>query len=150
MAGTITYFTVENFAEQAVFSDSDLKCTINNIVFRKGDIFANLEIKKVIDTCKKYNNFGVNTLIVKKDKELTIWIEERVLANNKSDNLQKDGNHAASTQPQTNQSLYTKTVIKKYRGREYEETVVDWATVRQLQQTNQQKPRRKYRGQYID
>ena len=147
MAGKITYFTVEHFTKKGVFSDSGLKYTINDVVFRKKDTFANLEIKKVIDTCKKYNNFGVNTLIVEKDNELTIWIEEKRLADNKPDNSQKDGNHPASTQPQTNQSLPTKTVVKKYRGREYEETVVDWAA---LQQVNQQKPRRKYRGQYID
>ena len=147
MAGKTTYFTVENFAEQAAFSDSGLS-TIDNVVFRKGNTFANLEIKKVLDTCNKYNNFGVNTLIVKKDNEITIWIEEKLLADNKPDS-QQDENHLASTQPQTNQSLPTKTVIKKYRGQEYEETVVDWAAL-QLQQTNQHSSRRKYRGQYID
>lgn len=147
MAGKITYFTVEDFASKGVFSDSGLKCTVNNVVFRKGDAFAGSEIKKVLDTCNKYNNFGLNTLIVKKENELTIWIQEEPSASNKPNNSIQDRNHPASTQPQTNQSLPTKTVVKKYRGREYEETVVDWAA---LQQTNQSKPRRKYRGQYID
>ena len=142
MAGKTTYFTVESFAEQAAFSDSGLS-TIDNIEFRKGDTFVDLEIRKVLDTCNKYNNFGVNTLIVKKDNELTIWIEEKLLANNKPDNSQQDKNHPASTQPQTNQPLPTKTVIKKYRGQEYEETVVDWAALQQLQQTNQHSSRRK-------
>ena len=146
MAGKITYFTVEDFAKGGVFNDSGLKCTINNVVFRKGDAFADIEIKKVLDTCNKYNNFGVNTLIVKKENELTIWIEE-LSASNKLNNFQEDSTHLASTQPQTNQSLPTKTVVKRYRGREYEETVVDWAAV---QQVDRQKPRRKYRGQYID
>ena len=43
--------------------------------------------------------------------------------------------------------LPTKTVVKKYRGQEYQETIVDWTA---LQQIDRQKPRRKYRGQYID
>lgn len=147
MAGKITYFTVEDFEKRGVFSDSGSKCTVNNAVFRKGDVFADIEIKKVLDTCNKYNNFGVDTLIVKKENELTIWIQEELSASNKPNNSIQDRNHPASTQPQTNQSLPTKTVVKRYRGREYEETVVDWAAV---QQVDRQQPRRKYRGQYID
>ena len=147
MAGKITYFTVEDFASKGVFSDSDLKCTVNNVVFRKGDVFADIEIKKALDTCNKYNSFGVDTLIVKKENELTIWIQEELSASNKPNNSIQDRNHPASTQSQTNQSLPTKTVVKRYRGREYEETVVDWAAIQQI---NQPKARRKYRGQYID
>ena len=144
MAGITTYFTVENFTQKGVFSDSGLS-TIDNVVFRKGDTFRDFEIKKVLDICNKYNNFGVNTLIVKKQNELTIWIEEFSVSNKSSNS--EDLNHLASTQPQTNQPVPTKTVVKRYRGREYEETVVDGAA---LQQMNQQKPRRKYRGQYVD
>ena len=147
MTGKITYFTIKDFAEKGVFDDSSSKCIINDAVFRKSDTFADFEIKKALDTCNKYNNFGVDTLVVKKDNELTIWIEEEFSTSNETNNSQENLNHSPSTQPQTNQSLPTKTVIKKYRGREYEEIVVDWAAV---QQTNQHSSHRKYRGQYID
>ena len=147
MAGITTYFTVEDFAQKGVFSDSGLS-TVDDVVFRKGNTFAEFEIKKVLDICNKYNNFGVNTLIVKKENELTIWIEDSAF--NKSNNSYEDPNHPAPTQPQSDRSVPTKTVIKRYRGREYQETVVDWTALQQLQQTNQPKPPRKYRGQYID
>ena len=147
MTGITTYLTIENFTQKGLFSDSGLS-TIDNVVFRKGNTFADFEIKKVLDTCNKYNNFGVDTLIVKKDNELTIWIAE-FSASDKPSDSHEDLNHPASTQPQIDRSLPTKTVVKRYRGREYEETVVDYAALQQLQ-TNQLKPRRKYRGQYID
>ena len=57
-------------------------------------------------------------------------------------------NNQVATQPaEDKQSLPTKTITKRYRGQEYEEVVIDWAAV---QQNQQNKPRRKYRGQYID
>ena len=148
MAGNTTYFTLENFTKQGVFDDSGSKCTVKDIVFVKGDTFADVEIKKVLDTCNEYNNFGVNTLIVKKENKLTIWIEE-LSASNKPSNSQENLNHPASTQPQTDR-FPTKTVVKRYRGRIYQETVVDWAAIQRTNQTDPQKPRRKYRGQYID
>ncbi|MEO1673086.1 MAG: hypothetical protein AAFR77_20300 [Cyanobacteria bacterium J06631_2] len=42
----------------------------------------------------------------------------------------------------------TKVVTKRYRGQVYEETVVDWAAVKQM--PTMDKSRRKYRGNYID
>ena len=143
MPGKIIYFKTEEFNQRGEFNQFASECKINNLMFRKGDAFKHHEIKRVLDTCNKYNGFDVNTLIVKGEDDLTIWIEE------KSKRLAfEDSDNKIAAQPETNpQSLPTKTVTKRYRGQVYEETVVDWAAVQQL---NQQKPRRKYRGQYID
>ncbi len=142
MAGKITYFNTEEFNQQGVFNHLGSECKINDLVFRKGSTLAHLEIKQVLDTCNKYSNFDINTLIVKSEDDLTIWIEEKSQRPISQDNQ-------VTPPPQTNQqSMPTKTVTKRYRGQVYEETVVDWAAI---QQTNQQgKPRRKYRGQYVD
>jgi len=144
MPGKNIYLSVDDFNDRGIFKSSGLECTIDNLVFRKGDTVEHLRIKEILDLCKKYHSFNRNTLIVKYKNYLTICIEE----NNKqvSNTLTSQANTSAV--PQSNNSgLPTKTVTKRYRGQVYEETVVDWAAVQQEQQN---KPRRKYRGQYID
>ena len=145
MAVKITYFKKEDFLQQGEFNQFASECKINNLAFRKGDTLKNHEIKQVLDICNKYNGFDINTLIVKGEDDLTIWIEEKSqrTASQDSDN----SSEIAAPPSAAQQPLPTKTVTKRYRGQVYEETVVDWAAVQQL---NQQKPRRKYRGQYID
>ena len=145
MAGKITYFKTEEFNQLGVFNQLGSECTINDLVFRKGATLAHLEIQQVLDTCNKYSNFGINTLIVKSEDDLTIWIEEK----SQRPIFQDNQNHQVASPPQANQqSIPTKTVTRRYRGQVYEETVIDWAAIQQMNQ--QGKPRRKYRGQYID
>lgn len=147
MAGKITYLNLKDFTKQGVFDEFEVKCSIGDLVFRKGDTLGQHEIKTVLDTCNKYNSFGIDTLIVQGKNDLTIWIEEKFKAAS-AQSEPKDNKDNQTAQPQPNhQSLPTKTVTKKYRGQVYEEVVVDWAAV---QQTNQPKPRRKYRGRYVD
>ncbi|HEY9767286.1 MAG TPA: hypothetical protein V6C71_02120 [Coleofasciculaceae cyanobacterium] len=129
-----------------MFDQSGTKCTIDGLVLKKGDRSGHDDIQKIMSSCRQYNLLGINTIVVKGDNDLTIWIEE------KSQTIQEAGvtkDDEVTRQPlANNQSLPTKTVTKQYRGQVYEEVVVDWAA---MQQTNQQnKPRRKYRGQYID
>lgn len=54
-----------------------------------------------------------------------------------------------SEQKDTVKAVPTKKVIRQYRGQTYEVEVPDYSAMQQASQ-NQQKPRRKYRGQYID
>lgn len=138
MVNKITYFKIEDFYQTADFRHQGSECKINDLVFRKGNTFGHHEIKQVLDICNKYQNFDTNTLIIKGEQELTIWIEDK---------SQQPNTQAIETNS-TPQSLPTKTVTKRYRGQVYEEEVVDWAAVQQANQQN--KPRRKYRGQYID
>lgn len=145
MAGKITYFKTEEFDQRGEFNQHSSECKINNLFFRKGNTLGHHEIKQVLDTCNKYNNFDINTLIVKGENDLTIWIEEK----SKRSAAQDSQDHPAASQPQANrQSAPTKTVTKRYRGQVYEEEVVDWAAMQQMNQPD--KARRKYRGQYID
>lgn len=144
MAAKITYLKTEDFEQQGVFNHLGSECEINNLFFRKGDTLRDYEIKQVLDICNKYHKFDINTLIIKGEQELTIWIEEK----SKRIASKSTQNNQVPQQYQVNkQSLPTKTITKKYRGQVYEEVVVDWAAV---PQKTQPKPRRKYRGQYID
>ena len=145
MPGKNLYLSVDDFNDQGTFDPSGLECTMNNLVFRKGDTVENFRIKEILDACKKYNGFNINTLIIKSKNHLTIWIEEK----NKpiSDASVASQENPPVVSQSDNNKLPTKTVTKKYRGRVYEETVIDWSAVQQLKQN---KPRRKYRGQYID
>lgn len=143
MTGKTTYLKTEDFRQRGNFNRFDSECRIDNLVFRKGDTLPQQDIQQVLDICNKYNKFDINTLIIKSGDNLTIWIEE------KSQRSICDQNNTQSSTTQVSQpSLPTKTVTKRYRGQVYEETVVDWAAIQQV--GNQNKPRRKYRGQYVD
>ena len=143
MPSKTTYFKTEEFYQLGELNQHSSECKINNLMFRKGDTLGHHEIKQVLDTCNKYNKLDINTLIVKGENDLTVWIEEKSL---RPADLQ---DHPAASQPPVNQqSLPTKTVTKRYRGQVYEETVVDRAAMQQMNQPG--KARRKYRGQYID
>lgn len=150
MAGKTTYLTIKEFKNQAVLNQFDSECTVNNLSFKKEETLEHHRIKEVLDICNKYNNFNINTLIVNSQETLTIWIEEKSQASSAQDiEIQEDkGNQDKIESRQTNQSIPTKKVIKRYRGQVYEEVVVDWGAMQQLNQQN--KSPRKYRGQYID
>ena len=135
MPGKSTYLNATYFNKEGVFDSSGFECTINNSYFRKGNSLSNQDIKEVLNICKKYHNCDLSTLIVKDQETLTIWIEEKSSKN--------------EAEPAKNSSMPTKTVTRRYRGQVYEETVVDWSAVQQSNLPDN-KPRRKYRGQYID
>ncbi len=148
MASKITYIKTEDFETRRVLGSSSSECTLNNLLFRKSDAFDHHQIKEVLDICNKYNGFNINTLVVKSQDILTIWIEEKS-KNTQSLESPENKHQEANRQIQSvNQPLPTKKVTKKYRGQEYEEEVVDWAAVQEMSQQN--KPPQKYRGQYID
>ena len=148
MAGKITYLNKEEFLQQGEFDQFATECKLDGLVFRRGDTSKPHEIKQVLDTCNKYNKFDTNTLIIKGDNELTVWVEEK--SQRSATFPQAESAPQASVPPPaTNQQgLPTKTVTKRYRGQVYEETVVDWAAVQLMQQ--QQKQPRKYRGQDVN
>jgi len=144
MVGKITHFKAEDFNQKGTFNQFHSECQLDNLEFKKGDAFKHEEIKQVLDSCKKYNNFGINTLIIQSESNLTIWIEQRFKDRADSEET------TASTATQA--PLPTKTVAKRYRGQVYEETVIDWAAVAMQKQgiQTENKQRRKYRGNYID
>lgn len=144
MSGKITYFQTEEFYQRGIFSRHQTECKIDELVFTKGDTLKHHEIKQILDTCNKYNKFDINTLIIKGENDLTVWIEDKA---QRPDSYDLENNQVATQPVENKQSLPTKTVTKRYRGQVYEEVVVDWAAVQQNQQS---KPRRKYRGQYLD
>ena len=145
MPGKINYFNKEDFNRRGVFNQFYSECKINDSVFRKNDVFKKEEIKQVLNTCKKHNQLGFNTLIVRSSSDLTIWVEHKFQPSVKSDRQPVETAQKPST------TLPTKTVTKRYRGQVYEETVIDWAAVAlQKQGTPEGKSRRKYRGNYID
>ena len=104
----------------------------------------------MLDICKKYKESNLKTLIVRSQDIYTIWIEEKSkTASSQTMEAPENRKQKANIQTQpNNQPIPTKKEIKKYRGQVYEEEVVDWAVVQQMNQQNN--PRCKYRGQYID
>jgi len=70
MTGKITHFKYKDFDEQGTFNQFHSECRLDNLLFRKGDTLKHQEIQQVLNTCKKYNNFGANTLIVQGESDL--------------------------------------------------------------------------------
>lgn len=171
MAGTTRYFTTKNFTLEGVFDEFGLEYTINNLVYRKSASLEFHKLTEVFNICKEYNDFGINILVVRGKEHLTIWIEDKSKSyrskNEEINNKQTVVPHSQSVSTNevvkkyrgqeyegekiiisNHQSVPTKKVVKKYRGRVYEEEVVDWSKMQPINQQN--KPPRKYRGQYID
>ena len=149
MPGKIIYLNQEDFNQRGVFNQFHSECELDGSAFRKNDTLKHQEIKQVLDTCKKYNNFGVNTLIIKSESDLTIWIEQ---TSQRATNSDLPTAASQTNPPASQQALPTKTVTKRYRGQVYEETVVDWTAVAMQNKSlpTEGKQRRKYRGNYID
>ena len=149
MPGKIIYLNQEDFNQRGVFNQFHSECELDGSAFRKNDTFKHQEIKQVLETCKKYNNFGVNTLMIKSESDLTIWIEQ---ISQRATNSDLPTAASQTDAPASQQALPTKTVTKRYRGQVYEETVVDWAAVAMQNKSlpTEGKQRRKYRGNYVD
>ena len=145
MAGTTTYLESKELVQKGTFNKSGSEYTLDNIVFRKSKTWNGSDIEQAKDACNKYHKFDLSTLIVKEENKLTIWIEKKssITATKKNTEPQETIQTQKDKQP-----IPTKTITKKYRGQEYEQVVVDWTAIQQTDLEN--KPRRKYRGQYID
>lgn len=145
MTGTTTYLESKELDQKGTFNQSGSEYTLDNIVFRKSKTWNGGEIEQAKDACNKYHKFDLNTLIVKEENKITIWIEKKssITATKKNTEPQETIQTQEERQP-----ISTKTITKKYRGKEYEQVVVDSAAIQQTDLQN--KPRRKYRGRYID
>ena len=145
MTGTTTYLESKELVQKGTFNKSGSEYTLDNMVFRKSKTWNDGDIEQAKDACNKYHKFDLSTLIVKEENKLTIWIEKKssITASIKKTEPQETIQIQEDRQP-----IPTKTITKKYRGQEYEQVVVDSAAIQQTDLEN--KPRRKYRGQYID
>ena len=145
MSGKIAYYNKKHFLKRVDFDRTGSKCTIKDLVFEKGETLKHRNLKKAMNYCKQYNDRNLSTIVVRGEQDIVIWIEKKPqTTSTKSQNDKTE----VKISPQTSQQpLPTKTVTKKYRGQVYEEVVIDWAAVQQIKQP---KPRRKYRGQYVD
>ncbi len=76
MAVKSTYLTVNNPKEQVSFDSTGLRCKINEINFTQKSSLEDREIKEVLNICKKYHASNLDTLIIKDNNILTIWMEE--------------------------------------------------------------------------
>lgn len=76
MTGT-TYLEFKELDQKGTFNKSGSEYTLDNIVFRKSKTWNSGEIEQAKDACNKYHRFDLNTLIVKEENKLTIWIEKK-------------------------------------------------------------------------
>ena len=143
MEGKISYLVLKKFHQQGTVDSSGSKYTMDGSTFSKGETFDKEEIKQALQICNQHSREKTNTLIVKDEGSVVIWVEDKPYK--PDDNKILESNPINTQQP--DRQLLTKKVIKRYRGQTYEETVIDWEA---MQQTGRQNSIRKYRGQYVD
>jgi hypothetical protein len=161
----IKQITEQEFQQQTLYQKNDLSIRFENDRFKKGLTFSITMQEQAINYCQRLVAKSLSSLLVKEKYSFTVWVQEKNLESQetklKSDfsvtNLElvtedtnfQDEVKIASTPRQIQQQISTKKVTKLYRGQTYEVEIPDYS-IASPEMQNQPKPRRKYRGQYID
>ena len=133
--------------------------------FNKGFTFSLAMQEQAIKHCQKFATQKLKSLLVKGRYGITVWIQAQSSKSEEikleslpsteiikpSDNESSSVNfNAGSNNSQENitSKIPIKKVTRVYRGQTYEVEIPDYSTIQNI--SGQQKPRRKYRGQYVD
>ena len=132
--------------------------------FNKGFTFSLAMQEQAIKHCQKFATQKLKSLLVKGRYGITVWIQtqssnsEEVLEFLPSIEIVKPSDDESSSvnfnagannsQENITHEIPAKKVTRVYRGQTYEVEIPDYSTIQNI--SGQQKPRRKYRGQYID
>ena len=128
--------------------------------FNKKFTFSLEMQERAIKYCQKFAAKKIKSLLVKGEYGITVWIEtqnsnfkeikleslpptEIIKPSNDESNIESN-----NSQEHITHKIPTKKVTRVYRGQTYEVEVLDYSALQNM--PKQQKPRRKYRGQYID
>lgn len=120
--------------------------------------------EQAIKYCQKFAAKKIKSLLVKGKYGITIWIQtqnsnseeikseipitEIVKPSNNKSNSVNSALELDNSQENITHKIPTKKVTRVYRGQTYEVEIIDYSTLHNM--PKQQKPRRKYRGQYVD
>lgn len=180
MIGFVTQIAESEFKSNSNWDSDSLTVDFDDSSFKKGPTFALGMEEQALTYCKKLSTQHLKSLIVKNKYSLTIWIQQQIAAigshspdtttqpqtktnadlpkttmvkhyRGQTYEVEVTDNSAQSAEQQQAAApkIPTKKVIRQYRGQTYEVEVPDYSAIQNLA-ANQQKPRRKYRGQYID
>ena len=147
----ILKFTKAFLDKKGAFTPDGKTIKFYNLIFAKENLsFSLKEQEKAVEYCKKSLQNNEIYLIVETELELEIWKRNLEVEPDKSkeaDNSLKE----TSSQPinDIEEEIPTKKIMKKYRGKVYEEIVPDTSSLNQNSSVSQPK-RLKYRGKYIN
>lgn len=165
MTNYIRQITELEFKQQSLNSQDPVVTYFQNDCFKKGATFSLAMQEQALKYCQKYLDKGLNSLLVQSKHYFTIWIQstntesqpthlKANLSPVNSELVAKDTNFQSIQKVVAVDSINEaqipkKKVTKLYRGVAYEIEAPDHSLIQQTVQ-DQLKPRRKYRGQYID
>lgn len=137
--------------------------------FSKGFTFSLGMQEQAIKFCQKLAAKKIKSLLVKGKHGITIWIQTKgdnseginpkyhlpttekevtKQSYDESTNITSSNAELNNSQENRTNKVPTKKVTRVYRGQTYEVEIPDYSTIQEI--PNQQKPRIKYRGQYVD
>ena len=161
MSSLVIQIAEEELRKSGNLASNAQSVDFENVSFRKGPTFPLEMYEKALAYCEKFSVKQLKSLIVKNKYSLTIWnqqqtsvISDQDAAKAGTEKLQTPTSQVEFTENSGQEQaapnkVPTKTVVRHYRGQTYEVQVPDYSAIQQ-QLSNKQKPRRKYRGQYID
>ena len=179
MSAFVIELTEEEFIKQTSCAKNALSLDFQNASFKKGPTFSTAMREQAIKYCQKFVAKKLKSLLVENKYSFTVWTQQGTVQTQTTKSDSKDaisldelvknfsdptkevkssnpeqisGQQQSTSKEQIDppNSIPTKKVVRRYRGQTYEVEVPDYTTLMQLAQHNQNKPRRKYRGQYVD
>ena len=153
MSAYITQLTEQEFDQQTHSNENNLSVKFQESLFKQGLTFSLPMKRQAMRYCQKLIEKNISSLLVKGTYCFTVWVQEHnshhsSQQNNWSTQQQSNSFQASSTIDNPHQ-VGRKKITKTYRGQTYEVEVPDYSAIENVLQ-NQSKPRKKYRGQYID
>ena len=179
MSAFVIELTEEELFKQTSCTNNALSLDFQNASFKKGPTFSTAMREQALKYCQKFVTKKFKSLLVENKYSFTVWVQQESAKTQKKESNSKsaislnelvknipdptqeaknsNSEQISSQQPSVSKeetnvptSIPTKKVVRRYRGQTYEVEVPDYPALMQLAQRNQNKPRRKYRGQYVD
>ena len=153
MSAYITQLTEQEFQKQTHPDEHDLSVKFQESLFKQKLTFSLPMKKQAMRYCQKLIENNLSSLLVKGTYCFTVWVQEtnslNISTTNKSSTDNNINSSTASVSVETAPKVPTKKITKTYRGQTYEVEIPDYSGIKNIAENNQ-KSRRKYRGQYID
>lgn len=168
MSDLSLYFTEQEFHKYSRFLNAS-SIDFEGDSFNKGVTFSLKMQEQAIKYCQKLAAKKIKSLSIKSKYGITIWIqtegdedketkpklhllnEEKAIeqSHTESNKITSSDLEKFNSLPKnlTNE-VSTKKVTRVYRGQTYEVEIPDYSAIQK--RSSRQKPRRKYRGQYVD
>ena len=158
----IILISAADLEKQGTITSDKNYIVFNNSTFKRGVAFNLTDKEKIIESYKLKSQDNIKYILVEDKFTLTVWSEYTQVDTNKVPTMESSSinqetfqdqassfDNTAPSQNNTEATVATKKIVKKYRGQTYEIVIPDVSSSQEIN-SQQEKKRLKYRGKYID